>query len=274
MRLKSRQAAAPSRRALVAGALALGLDACGRGAPPKPKAAAQAAEPGSLSWALAGPWRTAAERQKDQALHPAETLTFFGLQPSMTVVEIWPGAGWWTRILAPYLKRGKGKLYAATFEVPNPADPAATPVVAAYRKMIADQPDLYGDLEITTFGPHSGALAPAGAADLVLFFNLDHWMAAGLAEKAFHDAYVALKPAGVLGVLQVRGEAGGLQDPLAANGAVQEAFVRQMAAEAGFTFDQSSDVNAVDPKAHRPRTLLPGRPVEPDRMTLRFLKRG
>jgi predicted methyltransferase len=177
---------APSRRRLLIGAGALALASCGK-KPPTPATAAAAAPPGTLEWAVAGPWRPPADRQRDKALHPTQTLAFFSLAPGQTVVEMWPGSGWWTQILGPYLTANKGKLYAATFETPNPDDPAAGPVVDAYRKMIADKPDLYGAVSITAFGPHSGMLAPAGTADLVLFFDLDHWMAAGLAEKAFHD---------------------------------------------------------------------------------------
>ena len=107
-----------------------------------------------------------ADKQRDKALHPIDTLAFFGLAPGQTAVEMWPGAGWWTGILGPYLTANKGKLYGATFETPNPDDPAAGPVVDAYRKMIADKPDVYGAVSITAFGPHSGMLAPAGTADL------------------------------------------------------------------------------------------------------------
>lgn len=268
-----------SRRWLLLGAgAAVGgsaLSACGQKKSGTNDASATSAVPsGTLEWAVAGPWRTAADRQRDKALHPVETLQFFGLAPGQTVVEVWPGAGWWTQILSPYLAANKGKFYAATFEVPNADDPAAGPVVAAYRKMLADKPDVYGDVTLMTFGPHSGPIAPPGAADLVLFFNLDNWMAAGLAEKAFHDAFGALKPGGVLGVVQARAEPGGPQDPLASNGYVQEEFVRQMATEAGFTFDKFSDINA-NPKDHKDaRHPFPlSQPIEPDRMTLRFVKK-
>jgi predicted methyltransferase len=252
---------------------AVSLDGCGRkAAPPSARSSSAAAAPeGSLEWAAAGDWRTGADRREDKALHPVETLRFFGLQPGVTVVDVWPGAGWWTGVIAPYLAANKGKVYAAVYEA-GPDDPAATSVVQAYKTMIADKPAVYGDVAFTTFGPHSAALAPAGTADLVLFSHLDNWMAAGLAEKAFHDAFVALKPGGVLGVVQARGEPGGVQDPLAANGYVQEAFVKQMAAEAGFKFDKASEVDA-NPHDPRGRRALPfGKAVEPDRMALRFLK--
>ena len=265
----------PSRRWVLAGAGALTLAACGKkAAAPVGTSAAASAPLGTLEWAADGPWRSPADRQRDAALHPVETLRFFDIIPSATVVEIWPGSGWWTQILGPYLTAGKGKLYAATFEVPNADDPAAGPVVDAYRKMIADKPDLYGAAALTSFGPHSGDLAPAGSANLVLFFNLDNWMAAGLAEKAFHDAFAALKRGGVLGVVQARADVGVEQDPLAANGYVQEAFVKQMAQEAGFTFDKSSEINANPTDRKEARHGLPfSQPIEPDRMTLRFVKR-
>jgi predicted methyltransferase len=174
-------------------------------------------------------------------------------------------------VLAPYLNANKGRLYAAVFEVPNPDDPAAAPVVDAYKRMIAAKPDVYGPVAFTSFGPHSAALAPPASADLVLFFHLDNWMAAGLAEKAFHDAFAALKPGGVLGVVQARGAPGGVQDPLATTGYVQTAFVKQMAAEAGFRLDAASEINA-NPDDSRGKALPFVKPAEPDRMTLRFVK--
>jgi len=214
----------------------------------------------------------------------------------MTVVEVWPGAGWYTDIIAPFLAATKGKLYAANLETPNPDDTAADQVVAAYKKMIADNPGLYGRVEFTSFGPRSGPLAPAGSADMVLFFNLNNWMAAGLAEKAFRDAYAALRSGGVLGVEQARAPVGGPQDPLATSGYVQTDYVKQLASEAHFRYDGSSEVNA-NPKDTKDYpfgvwTLAPtrrsspwGKPPdpafdhakydaigEPDRMTLRFLK--
>lgn len=270
-----------SRRRVLIGACALSLtltgalSACGKkAAAPAVAPGAPAAPVGTLEWAQTGPWRSPADRQRDAALHPIETLRFFHVTPNATVVELWPGSGWWTQILGPFLTAGKGRLYGATFEVPNPDDPAAGPVVNAYGRMVAEKADLYGAVTLTSFGPHSGDLSPPGSANLVLFFNLDNWMSAGLAEKAFHDAYAALKLGGVLGVVQARADPGGEQDPLAVNGYVQEAFVKQMAAEAGFTFDTSSDINANPNDRKGAKHGLPfSQPIEPDRMTLRFVKR-
>jgi predicted methyltransferase len=292
------QSALISRRLWLAGAGALALSACGRKAkaPAGPAASTDAVDHGTIEWAVGGDWRQAADRKRDAARHPLETLHFFGLQPGMTVVEVWPGAGWYTDILAPFLNATHGKLYAANLETPNPDDHAADQVVAAYEKAINDKPDLYGHVEFTTFGPHSTALAPAGAADMVLFFTLNNWMAAGIAEKAFHDAFAALRSGGVLGVEQARASTGSAQDPQAASGYVQTDYVKQMATEAGFRFDGSSEINA-NPKDIKDYSFgaatlppirraspmgRPGNPLfdhkkydaigEPDRMTLRFVK--
>lgn len=212
------------------------------------------------------------------------------------MVEFWPGAGWYSEILAPFLANTKGRFYAATLQA-DPADPAAVEIVEAYRRKFLAKPRLYGPLEITAFGPTSGPVAPAGSADLVLFLrNLHNWMAGGVAEKAFRDALAALKPGGILGIEEHRGEAGRVQDVLAADGYVQEAYVIQMAKEAGFLLLGSSEINAnpKDVKDHPfgvwtlPPTRLSAPRGEPpelgfdhakydaigesDRMTLKFMK--
>ena len=282
-----------SRRGLLAGTGTLVLGACGRRAV-RPVAAGAAA--GSLEWAIAGDWRPAEDRSRDPWRHPLESLRFWGLKPGMTVVELWPGAGWYTDILAPFLTSTHGVLYAANLE---PGGPAAKAVVEAYRRKLLARPDLYGCVKVTAFGPTSGPPAPAGSADLVLFLrNLHNWMAAGLAEKAFRDALAALKPGGVLGVEEHRAKPGGVQDVLAASGYVQEAYVKQMAKEAGFVLVASSEINA-NPKDNRdhpfgvwtlpptrlsaPRGQPSGRAFdhrpfdaigESDRMTLKFAKPG
>ncbi|MBU1270694.1 MAG: methyltransferase [Alphaproteobacteria bacterium] len=291
----------PSRRFLLSGAAALALIAvagCGpkkEEAPEAPPAPAGPPE-GSLEWAVAGPWR-AQDRPRDAFRHPMETLRFFGLQPRMTVVEFWPGSGWYTEILAPYLTRGQGTYIAALFPEGPTADPAQAALNAAFQTRFSADKKLYGEPQFTTFGAASGPVAPAGTADLCLFMRTLHgWMAAGIAEKAFSDAFVALKPGGVLGVEQHRLAPEEDQDPVAANGYVQEAFVRQLAAEAGFVFVAASEVNAneKDTKDHPfgvdtlPPTRLTaprGDPADPafdrskyeeigesDRMTLKFRK--
>ncbi|MCE3289738.1 MAG: methyltransferase, partial [Caulobacter sp.] len=94
-------------------------------------------------------------------------------------------------------------------------------------------------------------VAPAGTADLVLFLrNLHNWMAAGIADKAFRDAFAALKPGGVLGIEEHRGIPGAVQDPLAADGYVQQDYAVQLAKEAGFLLVSDSEINA-NPKDDR-----------------------
>ncbi|HEV2530835.1 methyltransferase [Phenylobacterium sp.] len=279
-----------SRRSVLLATLA--LTACGRGAAPtRPKG------PLTLADAVAGAWRTPADKARDAWRHPVESLTFWGLRPGMTVVEFWPGAGWYTEILAPYLASTGGKLYAADLETADPANAAARQVVAAYRKRLEANPKLYGKVATTAFGPRSGPVAPPASADLALFLrNLHDWMAAGVAEKAFHDAFAALKPGGILGVEEHRADPAGVPDPLAADGYVDQAYVVKLAQEAGFVLDATSEINA-NPKDTKDHpfgvwTLPPvrrsspiGKPPNPgfdhakydaigesDRMTLRFVK--
>lgn len=290
----------PSRRALLTGAgviLLGGLSACDRdkAEPAEPGAPAGPPE-GSLEWAIQGPWR-ASDRPRDVFRHPLETLRFFGLQPAMTVVEFWPGSGWYTEILAPYLNEGDGEYYAAGFATGPGADPAQAALNANFEARFGSDRRLYGEVKFSQFGATTGPVAPAGTADMVLFMrNIHAWMAAGIAEKAFADAYAALGPGGILGVEQHRLGPDQDQDPAAANGYVQEAFVRQLAAEAGFVFVAASEINAnpedtkdypfgVDTLAPRRLTAPQGQPPDPtfdrteydaigesDRMTLKFRK--
>ena len=199
-----------SRRAMLGGAAGLalaGLVGCGReearkvDAPPAP----QGPPEGSLEWAIAGSWRSAQDKARDAARHPMETLRFFGLQPRMTVVEFWPGSGWYTEILAPYLAHGAGTFIGALFPEGPTADPAQAALNAAFRTRFSSDRRLFGEPQFSIFGAASGPVAPPGTADMALFLRTLHgWMAAGIAEKAFADAYAALKPGGVLGVEQHR----------------------------------------------------------------------
>ena len=190
----------------------------------------------------------------------------------------------------------RGRLYAANLQ---PTDETTTRIVEAYKARLAARPKLYGEVEVTAFGPSSGPVAPDGSADLVLFLrNLHNWMAAGIADKAFKAAFAALKPGGVLGIEEHRAAPGTVQDVLAADGYVQTAFALQLAQEAGFKLAAQSEINA-NPKDTKDHpfgvwTLPPnrlsaprGQPPKPgfdhskydaigesDRMTLKLVKPG
>jgi predicted methyltransferase len=286
-----------SRRALLAGAAVLA--ACGRkpAAPAAETAGGKAADPKTLEGAVAGDWRLPADRARDRWRHPLESLKFWGLKPGQTVVEFWPGAGWYTDILAPFLAATGGKLYAAQQQPADAADTATRAVLDAYAARFGKNGRLYGKVEITAFGPTSGPVAPAGSADLVLFLrNLHNWMAMGIAEKAFRDAFLALKPGGVLGIEEHRAAPGGVPDLLASDGYVEQAYAIKLAEEAGFRLAEASEINA-NPKDTKDHpfgvwTLPPvrrssplGQPDDPafdhakydaigesDRMTLKFVK--
>jgi len=236
---------------------------------------AQGADP--LKAAIAAGHRTVGNAARDVYRHPYETLSFFGIKPTDTVVELAPGGGWYTEILAPYL-REQGQLYAA--------DGGGVRLKAKMDSMA-----VYGKVRITSFDPAKGALdiAPPGSADAVLTFrNVHNWMDAGKAQDVFNAAFKALKPGGTLGVEEHRLPALRSQDAKAGTGYVHEATVVQFAEAAGFKLAGRSEVNA-NPKdtADHPDgvwTLPPTYALkdkdrakyqaigESDRMTLKFVK--
>jgi predicted methyltransferase len=235
---------------------------------------------------IAGDHRSAENKARDKYRNPYETLTFFGIKPNMTVVEIYPGRGWYTEILAPYLK-GNGTLYAAE----HPGDPSYEAVqrsLAAFDEMVKAKPELYGEVKRTKL-TKDGDIAPPGSADLVVTFRNTHsWIGAGTADDAFATMYKALKPGGVLGLVQHRGDPKVAQDPQAGSGYVNEDYVIALAEKAGFKLAEKSEINA-NPKDTKDYekgvwTLPPSLRLgdqdrdkylaigESDRMTLRFVK--
>ncbi len=241
-----------------------------------------------LASVLAGPQRSAANRARDPARHPAETLRFFGLAPGQTVIEIAPGGGWYTEILAPYLRDG-GKFYAAY-------EPAGTPQAVASRQRFAKKleadPGVYSRTVLGTM-PSAGrgfvGVAPKGGADMVLTFrNIHNWIEAGDFDDMLRAFYAVLKPGGVLGVEEHRAPAGTSLARVIANGYVPEELVIARARAAGFELSARSEINANprDTKDHPngvwslPPTLRGGDTDrkkfeaigESDRMTLRFVK--
>jgi predicted methyltransferase len=253
--------------------------------------AAPAAAPDTaarLDAVLAGSHRSEANRARDPYRHPKETLTFFGIAPTMTVVEISPSGGWYTEILAPLLK-DKG-LYIAAHNNPN-GSPGAQKQRAAFVERKAANPDLYGRMVVTSFGKGiEGNIAAPGSADMVLTFrNVHNWMGAGFAPQAFQAFYTALKPGGVLGVVEHRmPEDRPDSEENRRSGYVKTSEVIRLAEAAGFKLAAQSDVNA-NPRdtADHPKgvwTLPPNFAMgdtdrakyqaigESDRMTLKFVK--
>ncbi|MGF1545204.1 MAG: class I SAM-dependent methyltransferase [Parvularculaceae bacterium] len=286
-------------------ALTLALSGCGEATDADGAGAAPAAEASDapraadlLAEAVAHPRRDAAERARDAWRHPEETLLFFEVEPDMTVVEVWPGGGWYTNVLAPYLKAGGGAYVAAGFDPDR--SPRAAAAAARFAETFAAKPDVYGDIRITTFAPPAEddavrPIAPSGSADRVLTFrNVHNWIDGGFADEAFVAFYDALKPGGVLGVVEHRADA--LAGGDLPGGYVAEDMVKRLAEAAGFVFIAASEANAnpADTKDHpfgvwtlppvRRSALAPGAEDpdfdrakydaigESDRMTLKFRK--
>ena len=200
-----------------------------------------AAPDSALTAAVADPGRTATFVARDKARHPVEELTFFGLKPGMTVVELWPGGGYWTEILGPYLAKS-GTYYVAL----EPAqDNESTQSVAHWRARVAAEKDRLGTLHETVLGAAQFDIAPPGSADLVLTFrNLHNWMDGGYADEALAGIFKALKPGGILGIEDHRGRNDKPQDPKAANGYVREDYAIALAKKAGFVLAGKSEIDA------------------------------
>ena len=220
--------------------------------------------------------------------HPVDTLEFFGLEQDMTVIEILPSTGWYTEIIAPYL-RDNGKYYAAHFS-PNASLSYMPAILGQFEEKITAQPELYGKITVRHLNPpHEVVIAPPASADMALTFrNVHNWVMAGQQDDFFASFYAALKPGGILGVVEHRALPGASMEVMETSGYVTEAYVKEMAAAAGFEFIGSSEINA-NPKdtTEHPRgvwTLAPNYRLgqterakydaigESDRMTLKFIK--
>ncbi|HKD55760.1 MAG TPA: methyltransferase domain-containing protein [Steroidobacteraceae bacterium] len=195
-----------------------------------------------LTTIMAGDQRSPEQRARDVYRHPKETLLFFGIRPEMKVLEVWPEPGWYTEIIAPLL-RDKGMYYAGVI----PADPGnkyITHRLDEYRAKLAARPDLYDRVAVVTFPTNGGDAVPPGSLDMVLTFrNIHNWMARDDAAKAFASMYRALKPGGVLGVVEHRGRPDVAQDPKAKSGYVNEDYAIKLIEAQGFRLVAKSEIN-------------------------------
>lgn len=252
----------------------------------KPAAKADKAD-AALSAAIAGNWRDAKNTARDVYRHPRETLTFFGVKSNQTVVEITPGAGWYSEILAPYLQ-AKGQYVAALAKASDPNSYGGRNNKALNDKFAADK-TRYGKVKTVEFDPKAPSFGAPGSVDTVLTFrNVHNWVDAGTAENYFKAFYSVLKPGGTLGVADHRAKPGTDLEKMKESGYLTEALVIQLATDAGFKLDAKSEVNA-NPKdtTDHPNGVWTLPPTnrhdaaddakykaigESDRMTLRFVK--
>ena len=237
---------------------------------------------------LSAPHRSERNVVRDEYRHPLETLAFFGIRDDSTVVEILPGSGgYYMELLAPYLQ-AKGRYVAA-----NRDELAVSPYKEDHQKLLERlkaEPALYGKVAVTKFNADRHDIAPAGSADFVLTFrNLHNWIERGEAEAALRAFHKALKPGGVLGVVDHRGRTDLSQEAQMKSGYVREDYAIAVIEKAGFRLAGRSEVNAnpKDTKDHpvgvwalpptyrmkdqdRAKFAAIG---ESDRFTLKFVKR-
>jgi predicted methyltransferase len=241
----------------------------------------------ALARAIAAPSRSPANVARDPYRHPREVIEFFGIRADSVVVEILPGsAGYYMEILAPLLK-DKGRYIAAS------RDAAAAPqYIADHRKLLGRlqaEPQLYGKVAVTQFNAGLHEIAPPGSADFVLTFrNLHNWVERNEVEGSLRAFYRALKPGGVLGVVDHRGRTDLSQDAQMKTGYLRQDYAVALIEKAGFRLAAASEANAnpKDTKDHPAGvwTLPPTYRLkdqdrdkyraigESDRFTLKFVK--
>ncbi|WP_299495444.1 methyltransferase [uncultured Shewanella sp.] len=239
--------------------------------------------------AVQSDFRTSSNIQRDVYRHPFETLNFFGVKPTDTVIELWPGGGWYAEILAPYLNQ-KGQYVGAIFDS-NPTDEAKKNGYRAtsakkFKVWLEDSKTKTSQAEVVTFDPPTHySLGPNNSADVVLTFrNLHNWAVKDYLLPVFQSAFKVLKPGGTFGVVEHRGKEG----MLASSGYMEQDEVIALAKKVGFSLVASSEINAnlADTKDYPngvwslPPRLKGGDTDkqkyvdigESDRMTLKFIK--
>lgn len=245
------------------GAAALTLTACGpSGETTTPNQTTEAAAPKVTLASIAANPARAEQAARDKFRNPVATLEFFGIEPSMNVGEVW--GGWYTPIIAPYLASGGGT-YTAILYQEEGSERAQKRNQAFKDKFVGA--DGMGTVAIASFGKAATPISAPGSLDMVLTFrNVHNWMGGGYEEKAFADFYEVLKPGGILGVVEHRLPESAIQDPKGRTGYVQESYMKDLAARAGFEFVASSEINA-NPRdtADHPRGVwtLPPRSAVP-----------
>ena len=202
-----------------------------------------AATQAKLKTVLTGTQRSEGNKARDQYRHPLEILQFFGFKQDMAVMEVWPGGGWWTEILAPLL-REKGRYFAANLD-PDSKAKGVKEFVASFQDKLDKDPASYSKAKVVAISPSTGKTEPVkpGTMDMVLTFrNIHNWMSAGDAKEMFEVMFKSLKPGGYLGVEEHRGRTDKEQDPKASNGYVREDYAIKLIESVGFKLVATSPV--------------------------------
>lgn len=199
-----------------------------------------------LQAAIEHPLRNVDDKARDQYRHPEQVLTFFDVQPNMTILEIWPGMGWWTDILGPY-SRSQGIYYTAGFSMSADRTPQwRKDMQKNFLEKLEQHPEIYDHIVVTELSvPERTTMAPPGTVDRVLTFrNVHNWMKGEYAEAVFKAMYRTLKPGGILGVVEHRAKTGTSLQDMIKSGYVTEAHAIKLAEQAGFILLDKSEINA------------------------------
>lgn len=249
-----------------------------------------------IAKAADGDHRNEENRARNSYRRPEATLTYFGLRPDMTVVEIWPGTGWYTEVLAPVL-RDHGQLVAASFHVDEPGSYRAR-MDQQFRQKLADNPEVYDQVKVIPYDPHSEpSLGKPGSADMVILSrHMHNFVRRGGMDNMLQSVFAVLKPGGTFAVIQHRADPDVDPPPGASSGYLRQAYVIGRVVSAGFQFDGASEINAnprdsrdhpsgvwtLPPTLRYCRALVESRQPaceeqyraigESDRMTLRFIR--